>query len=613
MYRQFGIRWKSVLVLAAMLGASGVLAYERQALLPADPFLLVRISSMAGFTNAVQSLPIGRLWKNAQFQNFLGNPDINALLQELSGTNAVNTEKAHLESEIWRLFQGEVIMAFDRDPEGPASSANKNGGETNADLGMDLTYSAIAQCSVENHRKIMELEQRLADLEKGRVSRTRIAFQGYEIIQTVEPDENGGETKSWQACAGGFLLESDRREWVEGALARIKRDGPPAPGRAETPCIEAAFSGAKIRKSLEETISEFNMPDPGESGQDAGAQEEKPIGPAAGKPKIDAPAVVKALGLDTLNSIGMTIRLEPAQVSMTVAVDRGPARNGIWKLIDAQPAPGDAKLPYAPADTVSFGVARANYPALWNEIPVVLRTIDPQLEMMFGMMQAMTGINVASDITPHLDTLLLSLNDSKDRVLLAVQLKNAAAMSATLKRLLGAADPAAPTQRPDLGAKEEEFRGVQLYVWQPAAGDSMAVAVAGATLYVGAPELVRGVIRAQTAEKPVEDAFFNTAIYRNMLKYKPDGATSYQLMDLPSAIRTMLRAENIEKAKLVLAAKLIKLEAENDSPALKKFLRGIDFSKMPPADQIAAFFGPMFGYASCPGDRIELQWLVQSP
>lgn len=613
MIRQCAMRLKSLLFLAAMLGAPALPAYDKAALMPDDPFVLVRISSVSGLSNSVQSLPIGRLWNDEGFQNFLGHPDLRALFQSIAETNEASRENAHIEGELWRLLKGEVIVAVDRAPDDPASGTARKGGGTNDGLNVEMTYALVAQCSTEDYGKMMALEQRLADMNKERVRRTHVDFQGQDVILEVRLDQEGNETKSWQACVGEILLESDRREWVEGAIARIRRDGQPAPGRPEEPGIEVSFSGAKIKERLEEAISKFKMPGPGAGRPGAGEQEGDAAGPADVKPEIDAAAVVKALGLDTLKSIRMTVKLEPAQVRVTVAADRGPARNGIWKLIDARPAPGDVKLPFVPADAVSFGVERANYPAMWNEIPAVLRSIGPQWEMQFGMIQSLTGIDVAADVMAHLDTLFVSLYDSSDRMLAAVQLKNASAMSASLKRLLGARDPAAQAQRPELGAKEEEFRGTPLYVWQNKTGTSMGVAVAGSMLYAGDSELIRGVIRAQTAEKPAEDAFFNKPVYRKMLKDKPDGAMGYKLIDLQAIVRSMLSAENVEKMKDALAARLSEPDADKAPSVLTKALRGIDFSKMPPADRIAAFFGPVFGYSASVGDRLEYQWLIQSP
>ena len=322
---------------------------------------------------------------------------------------------------------------------------------------------------------------------------------------------------------------------------------------------------------------------------------------------------MKALGLDTLKTIRMAVKLEPAQTRFSVMVDRGSARQGIWKMVDARPAPADARLPFMPADVVAFGVERANFPALWSEIPVVLRALDPQMEMQFSMLQSMSGIDVAADVMAHVDTLFVSLQDNKDQLLVAVQLKNPGAMAATLKRCLVAADPAAPTQKPAFGAKEEDFRGVSLFTWQTKPEKSTGVAVVGSMLYIGESELIRGVIRAQTAEKPGEDAFFKSAIYKDMLKNKPDAAMSYALMNLRSVIRSLFSEENVAKMKLALAAKLGDPDAAKTSPALDKLLRGIDFSKMPTADQISAFFGPVFRYDTSTGDQLEYQWLILAP
>ena len=58
MIRQCAMRWKSALFLAAMLGASALPAYDRAALMPDDPFLLVRISSVSG----VKSVPTANMF-----------------------------------------------------------------------------------------------------------------------------------------------------------------------------------------------------------------------------------------------------------------------------------------------------------------------------------------------------------------------------------------------------------------------------------------------------------------------------------------------------------------------------------------------------------------------
>lgn len=610
MNKQCVRHWKNVLLLAAMLGASGLMAYERSALLPVDPYVLVRISSVAACSNAIQALPIGKLWKDDGFQNFLGHPNFMAIMRSMSETNSMSKEQTHLQDELWRLLKGEVILAIDQNQDNAAAGAAGRNKGTNADLNMDLTFAAVTEFSSDDYNKMLALEQRLADIDQQKIQRSHVDFQGQDIVFTVRKEYDGNEIKTWQTFVNGVLIESDRKEWVESTIARVKREGAPTTGQPETPGMEITLSGSKIRASLEKIITNFKMPTPGAGSSGADDQVE-PVGPVNTNPKTNAAAIMKALGLDTLKTFKMTVKLEPAQTRTTMMVDRGSARHGIWTFIEAQPAPADVKLPFVPGDTISFGVERANYPALWNELPAVLRALDPQLEMTLDMFQTMAGINVSSDLMAHLDTLCISLQTEKDQMLVALQLKNAIAMATTLKQFLVAPDPAAPMQRPGLGAKEEEFRGVSLFTWQSKSDQSIGLAVAGNMLYIGESELIRGIIRAQTADKPVEDAFFRSDIYRNMLKNKPDKAMGYRLINLEAMIRSMLSEENVAKMKQTLAMTLSAPDENNSSPVFDKFLRGIDFTKMPAADKIAAFFGPVYGYATVNGDRLEYQWLIQ--
>jgi hypothetical protein len=447
---------------------------------------------------------------------------------------------------------------------------------------------------------------------------------------------------------------SNRKAWLEQTVARLKRDGAPTAAKIDPPLIEAMLSGPALVRAFtdgfnkgsknpaagnptdRETLRLQQMPMPGRPGQ--------------GGPKIDGAAVVKALGLNTLNLIKLTVKLEKTQTLAVLSIDRGAARNGVWTMLDPRPTPPTMRLPYLPPNVISYGVGRMNCEALWNEIPIALTGIDPMLVGMFAMLNATLqkdfGLNLGQDVLAHLDTALVvvkSLQNNTDYTLVGWQLKNAQGLNATLKRIMAPESPLRAKLPGDL-VKTEDFRGVTLYTVEkgfdldPPGGPApdpktaaaqtnltVGVAILDNLLYIGEAEQVRGVIRAKAGGAPAEPAFYRSAIFQNMLRNKPDNASAYELTDLTLLIKSACQPENVAKMKQLIQRMPDRKAGsgdldddedgadDDDAGSLNRLLKELDFSKLPPADRLAAFFGPLYAFTTAAGDRIEVQWMFKYP
>ncbi len=589
---------QSMFLMAAIMVVSGAWAYERAALAPAESDIRLRISDVAGCTSAVPQSSVGRFWQDDGVQAFLGRPDGALLVRGLvTGTNGMSAQKAHLLAEQLRLLKGEVIVAIDtlRCPTGLGTKAQPD------PVKDESAFYLVAQMPLPDYKKSLELDRQIADLDKQKTTLSHVEFQGQDLAMIVERGQDGRERRSWQTCLNDTFLGSNRKEWIEQTVARIKREGPPSAGRPETPSVDLLLSGAMITDALKTMIAAMPALTPGGAAAQGGND---PVGPVNKQPKIDAAAVLKALGLDTLKSLRFNAQFEQTQARLKIVIDRGSARRGLWALVVDQAVPEDLKISYVPANVDAFTVTRVNLLALWQEIPGILQAIDPGLPAMFamltGMLQQSVGINLDTEVMANLDTLVISsscLQDNEAQILVAWQLKDAKAMDAVLKRLI-AKNPAAG----------EEFRGVSLLNLPCATNFAGAAAVVGNQLYFGNVEQVRGAIRAQTAEKPAAAAFLQAAIYRDMLKNKPAGSQDYSLTDMSASVLSWFSAANVAKMKLALAQQA---GSKTVNPAMGAFLKGIDFSKMPPAEKMASFFGPLFEYNTVKGDLIEHQCLFK--
>ncbi len=574
------VRIQTVFLAIILTIACRIQAYEYAKLVPAADIRLT-ISDIAGITNAVKETPIGRCWQDPEMQAFLGNPDISESLGALMrGTNAVNEQKTRLEAEQWRMLKGAFVMAI-------------NLPETGAKA-FPAIYLA-ARLSEEDYRKSQELDRQIAELDEQKTKISREIFQDQELVMIVQADRDGQEIKTWQTWLHDTLIVSSSKEWVEQTVARIKREGPPAAPKNATPKIDLSISGEMIRtKFFQSFIDDFNKK----------RKEMARLQNAPAAPQADAGAILKALGLDTLQTIQISMQFETRQSGLAFTIDRGAARRGIWKLLDEQSLPGDViKLPYVPANLTGFSVSRLDLPALWKELPGMLQAIDPtaggMLAMMTGMAPQMFGFDLEADVMGNIGNTIAAMTLGDSKQLFAWQIKDPAAADNVLRQIA--------SKNQDVGG---EFRGTPVCHFKNPTNpnEGIAMATAGKYLYIGELDQVQSAIRAQLAEKPVDPAFFQSTLYREMLRHKPQGAVHASLSDFQAVIKEWLSDSNTAKLK-----KTVKCPGIKKNQPFGNLLGGIDFSKIPASEKIASFFDAAYGYTTVSGDRIEYKQIIIHP
>ncbi len=555
---------------AILMTALALPAAARRELLPEDSAIRLHIPSVSNLCAALESSPPGRCWRDQAMQDFLGHPDPARWLPHHGAPAHLRDEIRHLQQESLRLLQEDLAIGL---MPGPASG-----------------LCIAAQLSEPQYSRMQELDRRISQLLPESITFVRESFQGVELLRTTLVSPGKTTNTTWQAFVKNTYLDSADRAWVEKSISRLQAR-PPA-GAAAPYLLQGRADGAWLCALLEKAIT----PRPPRTTGNA----------ATNAPPLFKPGdLIKALKISELQEISFDISAQEGRLRTALRVNNRSCRQGVWTLLDPAPLPADWRLPHIPADVFSYNANRMNLAALWAALPEMLNQINPTLsasrQFFELMLQQTFGLDLPNDVLRHLDTGYAScsrMRDGNSRTLMYWQVKQPAEAAAAMARLLADGAPL----RAQLGEnfQASEFRGRPIYTFaHPAAGsNTWSLAMVGQYLALGDDPMVRAALRA--ADTPGSGAdFYESAAYKDLLRLKPASACSYELLDLGAAIRGYLTGAQWRQIRRYLEQLNAKHQTRSGQAS------GVNFDRLPPAEKIAAFFGPLLSYSAATPDGWE--------
>jgi|GEM_PF-3515119 len=538
-------------------------ALERTALVPTDAQTYVRISNTSNFWSQLKQSPVGQLWADPQFQDFLGNPDAESW-QELFTGDKMGAE-AEIIIEQLKMLTGEVVMAFD------------------LDHGHSYIIAAISEA---DFSRSLEMDDRLQDITTEPFETIKSTFQDVEIVQHLEQAGTPDESSSWQAFLNNTLVLGHSREWVEKCIVQLQKE---------------AVSEPEGHPALS-----FNMPLTQLIRQDMLAAIKQDAAATPQAALYDPEALLEALGLMGLESFSLKLELKDAELVSDASLRVSDLTKGLFSILDLQPS----ELPtvtFIPKNISSLEVGRFNLLRFWQEIPNVLASampaVKPQFDLIMALIQQQTGIDLEQDLLTYIDTKYVSFSvveGDQHQSVVAVELKDGAAFKSGLETAF-----AAPAIEPQItmGLEIEDFLDHTLYAVKNSDPENpISFGVAGDYLLYGHPDGLRQVIRSQTSEAAANQAFERSALVQGLREQVPARAFGYSAIDWKKNMAIIVR----ELGKKEYIALMQQNWAKSGSP-----IPPPDFSKLPPAEHIASFFNMSYQYAEATRDGIHQRIILK--
>ncbi len=537
-----------ILTLCAILNAS---ALERLSLLPPDSQMHMRISNTAEFFSQLKEAPVGKMWTDPQFQDFAGNPT------EQTWIDLLYPEKSEAYKEIMlnqlKMLQGELIVDL---------NINTN----------DLYI--IATMTDEDYRRSLEQDKKLKELEDNPFETVNDKFQGVKLIRYVYNGGTEEEKSSWQAHLANTLLVGPNREWIERSIIQLKKESPEEP--EGSPSINARMQVTGLVQKWIESMDKQSQP-----AQNASNNK----------------AIFEALGLLEVESITFSFCLEETESVADSTFQISNLDRGLFRLLDTQ-ASTLPTVTFIPETFSAIEVGRVNLLGLWRELPNIITSISPagkmQFDMIAGMIQQQTQIDIDQDLLSNLDTQYLSFSETdpetKQQVsVMGMKLKDSTSFKTALETALSA-----PALQPQVAAllEQETFFEHTIYTiksqQEGAAKEPAAFSVAADYLFYGPPEAIRRVIRTQAgSEVAHNNTFEHSPLVRGLRQHVPNNAFGYSATDLKKQMEHLIKEITNPLAIEAFKKGLKKSDKKWSLP---------DVSKLPPTDHLASFFNASYQY-----------------
>ena len=514
------------------------LALKRTELLPPDGQAHVRISNTVDFWAKLKKSSVGQLWMDQQFQDFMGNPELDAWHSLFFEGESTEEDKVFVEQ--MKMLTGEVVFAVD--------------------MKTDDIY-IIADMSAEDFERGLELDENLRSVVEDPFEVVKSSFQGVEIVQHIDNPGTDDEISSWQAHVDRTFVLGYKQEWVEQCIVRLKNDEITEP------------SGHPVL-SFSLPVKDLFLDSLGDSPAD---QEDRRL--------------FDALGLLGISSFTSRFELHDNEMIVNNNLMISDLDRGLFKMLDTEPS----ELPtvtFIPENITSLEVGRIDLLSLWQEIPVILTQLDPaskqQFDMMLAMVQQQTGVNLEQDLLIHLGTKYLSfatVDGETQSSIIALELKDGIAFKQGLESAL-----TAPTMAPYVAAAldQSDFLDHTIYTLKDTPPeDQMGVAITDDHLLWGTPDGLRQTLRAITSDAAANNAFEQTELVQGLRKQVAPGAFGFGAIDWKKSMDIIMA----ELAQPEYTRLIEEKWATSGSP-----LPPPDFDKLPSAEHIAQFFNVSYQY-----------------
>lgn len=370
--------------------AVGILAASLQAavpppaqLFPSDTLLLATIPDWSTTSSKLGSAPMGRLWNDpalAPFRNKFETQFREKFLGTLEKDLGIKT------GDYLPLLQGQLSLG--------ALKAGWKPGDDDSDPTFVLVIDTRDK-SGELKTRLGEVRQKLADAGKPvRTEKIRdIDFTTVTIEPPATPSgaagaepeddaEDAGKPEPMELTFGqadSALVLATSTTGLEKLVARLTGGSVPVLG--ESSDYQTAESAAGFRDSAGYVYLQAGSLLEAFQGGDTGAEGEG----AAGAFGIAPKQAISGLGLDGLRSIAGSFRQTDAGLyGRTLFVVPESKRNGLLKLLKFE-SKESAPPAFVPVDAVKFSRMRINGQQLWSGVESTLQQISPQMGMLVSM------------------------------------------------------------------------------------------------------------------------------------------------------------------------------------------------------------------------------------
>jgi len=535
-------------------------ALERISLLPPEAQSYVRISNTTNFWSQLKQSSLGKLWADQQFQDFLGNPDVETW-KELFFDGETDAED-DVFIEQFKMLKGEIILAFDMEMEDPY---------------------IIAAMAGDDFIRSLEMDAKLLEITEDPFEIVKSTFQDVEIVQHIENGGTPEEESSWQAHLNNTLVLGYTKEWVEKCIVQLQKATIKEPEGNPDFNLNLPLSGM-IRKFIEDEKEDLDgSPDP-----------------------MNTELLFEALGLLGIDNYSLKVELKDTEMVADSNLLVSDLTRGIFTLLDVRPS----ELPtvgFIPENIASLEVGRFNLLRFWQEVPNVLATampaVKPQFDMIVAMIQQQAGIDFEQDLLANIGTeyVSFSLTESdRQTSTIAVELKDGMAFKTGLETAL-----AAPALQPQIaaGLEIEEFLDHTIYTVKDDDPESaIAFGVMGDYLLYGQPDGLRQVIRSESSDTATNGSFERSPLVKGLREHVPPRAFGYSAIDWKKNMDVIVR----EFSKPEYVGLMQQKWAKSGSP-----LPPPDFDKLPSADHIASFFNVSYQYAEATGDGLHQKIILK--
>jgi len=535
-------------------------ALERISLLPPDEHMYVQISNSTGFWNQLKKSPLGKLWVDPQFQNFLGNPEAGSW-QDFFFSETSDAENEIILEQL-KMISGEFIFVFDKERQPSYIIAAITEADYIRSLDLDIQYNEITGKSFEMIKS---------------------TFQDAEIVQQIKEAETPDETINWQTYIEDTLIFGPSREWVEKCIIQLKNDSVTEPVGNPSLTLNIPISGL-LQNLIEEK-------DPVTGGSPS---------------QVDTTALFDALGFMDIDRYSLKVELRDTEMVADGNLIAPDLTKGIFTLFDFHPS----ELPtvtFIPENIASLEVGRVNLLRFWQEIPDILASAvpsaKPQFDMAIAMIPQMTGIHLEQDLLAHLSTHYLSFTVTENEPpisVIAIQTQDEAAFKTGLETAL-----AAPALQAQVAAllEIEEFLDHTIYTLKNRnAENTAAFGVSGGHLLYGPPDGLRQAIRSQSSDAAANRSFEHSPLVKGLRQHVPPTAFGYNAINWGKNMEIFIRELN--QPKMIAAWKKNQQKSRHPLPPP-------DFSKLPPGDHIASFFNISYQYAETTGNGIHQRIILK--
>jgi hypothetical protein len=596
-------------------------AYKRMDLMD-DNGIIIRISKMSQFLQALENSGLGQLWNSPRMKGFLNNQSLadtlkTTLMKEVvdsfGNADIPSNRRKELEHLMWeqcKAFKSEFILSIQPSP-----------GET-------AHFAFLTAMNDDEYERFSKIAQRLEELMADfNFVTKRKNFQGVEILTSLQKVADGEPIlHGYEAYCNGTYLNSRNLEWLERCIARLHKEKPVKADTPPTLQIEASPS------FWEQLFKELDNPyTPAQS-------DDTPTPPTISPTAV----MLKALGLERLKSVSFKTIFHADRTEFFIDLLQLPGKQdsprGFWGLLSAIPVPRDHRLAYVPEDVYSYTVAQLDFNNLWNELLHMSDRMNPkgsnQFKQSIAMVEGLMQINFSRDLFGNLGTLYTNYSRMEGimkQELVAQQLKDPLLTQKLLAKVFGEGSMLHAQLQGML--EVHDLQGHKLYSLDPSKSPAFAaqnqnnpaaqspnygIAVVDGALIVGAEKLVRGIIQA-SGDKSQTNRFYLSDDYKNMIKNLPGNATGFTLLDMGRLIIPFL--ESIKNPIFLEALKpgftLNDPESEDednkDSSSMEFFMENLKYDLLPSVEFMSSFFGKSISYTQVKNGNFSAHGTINNP